>query len=139
MEERGELYVLVKTRDLLGYITQVTSKSPKIYRFTYVDRMIHLAMDALTLLFEANEIRITKGNWEKRGGERVDLQRSSISKLRTLAYFAMIAQEGELNVITNKQYLQISHRVDECIKLAQGWLKNDSKRMSEYLHSENKK
>lgn len=123
----------MKTKDLLGYITKVTHKSPKIYRFTFVNRMIDLCMDALTLFLEANEIHVTSGNWKKRGAERVDLQRKGISRLRTLAYFAEISQKSEVAVLTEKQYLQIAKRVDECIKFAQSWLKSEQRRMRQYL------
>jgi hypothetical protein len=140
MNEKGELYVLMKTKDLLGYVTQVTRKSPKVFRFTFVDRLLHLGMDALSFFVEANEIHITSGNWQKRGAERLDLQRKGISKLRTLAYFSMIAQEGETQVLTPKQYLQIAKRVDECIKFAQGWIKSDKQKIQHYLmkNEENK-
>lgn len=135
MSEKGTLYVVVKVKDLLGYVTIIPQSSPKIYRFTYVNRMINVVMDALTCFLEANEIQINSKNWEKRGARRMDLQKQGISKLRLLSYLALITQESNVNILTSKQYFQIVERVDECIKYAQAWMRSDKERLNKFLNN----
>ena len=52
---KSELQVITKAKDLFRYVMQVTHKSPKEYRFTYVVRMQNLAfMHNLTSLYDAH-------------------------------------------------------------------------------------
>ena len=49
----GELSVIVKAKDLCGYIMTVTQRSPKQFRFTYVSRLQNAALTTIELLFRA--------------------------------------------------------------------------------------
>ncbi len=40
----SELSVIVKAKDLCGYIMTVTQRSPKQFRFTYVSRLQNAAL-----------------------------------------------------------------------------------------------
>ena len=47
----SELSVIVKAKDLCGYIMTVTQRSPKQFRFTYVSRLQNAALTTIELLF----------------------------------------------------------------------------------------
>ncbi len=49
----SELSVIVKAKDLCGYIMTVTQRSPKQFRFTYVSRLQNAALTTIELLFRA--------------------------------------------------------------------------------------
>jgi len=50
----SELSVIVKAKDLCGYIMTVTQRSPKQFRFTYVSRLQNAALTTIELLFRAS-------------------------------------------------------------------------------------
>ena len=56
---KSELQVITKAKDLCRYVMQVTHKSPKEYRFTYVVRMQNLALDVVSNLYRANDVYVT--------------------------------------------------------------------------------
>lgn len=49
----GELSVIVKAKDLCGYIMTVTQRLPKQFRFMYVSRLQNAALTTIELLFRA--------------------------------------------------------------------------------------
>jgi hypothetical protein len=44
-EQKSELTVVIKAKDLCAYFMDVTQKSPKQFRFSYVGRMQDLSLD----------------------------------------------------------------------------------------------
>ena len=58
---KSELQVITKAKDLCRYVMQVTHRSPKEYRFTYVVRMQNLALDVVQDLYRANDVYVTVG------------------------------------------------------------------------------
>lgn len=133
-KKESDLKVIMKSRDLFAYIVQATEKSPKNYRFTFVDRLYELCMDVLEKLLYANDIHVTQANWKLRAIKRQDLQYEALSKLRVIGYFSMIARDT--NCLLPKQHEQIILRVGECIKLLQGWIKSDNQRFKVYQKNE---
>ena len=48
MEKKlSELLVITRARDLCSYIMQVTQKSPKHFRYTFVSRLQNLSLSAI--------------------------------------------------------------------------------------------
>ena len=45
----SELSVIVKAKDLCGYIMTITQRSPKQFRFTYVSRLQNAALTTIEL------------------------------------------------------------------------------------------
>ena len=52
--KQSELTVITKAKDLCSYVMNVTQKSPKQFRFTFVTRLQNLALSAIENLFRAN-------------------------------------------------------------------------------------
>ena len=55
---QSELVVIVRAKELCGYVLTVTDKSPKKFRFTLVSRLQSYALDALECLYKANLVRV---------------------------------------------------------------------------------
>lgn len=43
----AELLVVTKAKDLCNYIITITEKSPKKFRFVFVNRMLNLSLDII--------------------------------------------------------------------------------------------
>lgn len=55
LEIMNELSIIIKTKKLITYITQITEKSPVKYRHTYVAKMDNLCMEIIENLYLAND------------------------------------------------------------------------------------
>ena len=63
MEKKlSELLVITRAKDLCSYIMQVTQKSPKHFRYTFVSRLQNLSLSAIENLYRANDIFVQRGN-----------------------------------------------------------------------------
>jgi uncharacterized protein YacL (UPF0231 family) len=57
-QKESELVVITKTKDLCAYVMEVTQKSPKQFRFSYVGRMQNLVLDSMENIIRANELLV---------------------------------------------------------------------------------
>lgn len=63
MEKKlSELLVITRAKDLCSHIMQVTQKSPKHFRYTFVSRLQNLSLSAIENLYRANDIFVQRGN-----------------------------------------------------------------------------
>ena len=58
---------------------------------------------------------------------RIDFQRSAMTDMKVLGYFAMLAMEQ--NCILPKQYEQVARFVTDCQNLLGAWMNSDRKRL----------
>lgn len=130
-ENKSELSVVMKAKDLCRYIMTVTQKSPKQYRFTFTTRLQNLSMDVIEALYMANSVFVGGEDWKSRQQKRLNLQGQAITKTRLLAYIAQLALEQ--NVILPKQYAQISLMATEVLNLTYGWIKSDKARLENLI------
>jgi hypothetical protein len=124
--QKNELTVIMKAKDLCTYIVNITQKSPKQFRFTFVARMQNLAMDIIEAIYRANEVFIGAGN-PKNAEKRLDLQHNALTLLKLLAYFSEIAMIQ--NCILPKQYEQIAKLTVDCQRLVGAWINSEKKRL----------
>ena len=75
-KQPSELTVITKSTDLCSYIMTVTQKSPKHFRYTFVNRLQNLSLDIVEKLIRANEIYVVNGN-KTYYNQRLNLQRDS--------------------------------------------------------------
>ena len=61
-KQPSELTVITKSKDLCSYIMTVTQKSPKHFRYTFVNRLQNLSLDIVETLIRNNEIYVVNGN-----------------------------------------------------------------------------
>ena len=52
--KQSELTVITKAKDLCSYVMTVTQKSPKHFRYTFVNKLQNLALSVIENLFRAN-------------------------------------------------------------------------------------
>ena len=57
-KQPSELTVITKAKELCSYIMTVTQKSPKHFRYTFVNRLQNLSLDIVEKLIRANEIYV---------------------------------------------------------------------------------
>lgn len=123
----SELTVITKAKDLCSYVMTVTQKSPKQFRFTFVSRMQNLSLSVIGDLFHANDIFVSKSDIASQK-ERLSFQRSAMTELKLLGYFALLSMEQKC--ILPKQYEQISRQVFDCRNLLGAWMNSDRRRLS---------
>ena len=61
-KKQSELTVITKAKDLCTYVMTVTQKSPKHFRYTFVNRLQNLSLDIVEKLIRADEIYVVNGN-----------------------------------------------------------------------------
>lgn len=121
----SDLAVITKAKQLCLYVMQITEKSPKRFRFTFVSRMQNLALDVVENLFRANEVFVSKGD-DAALARRFRLQHDASTSLKMLVYVAeMAASQG---CILSRQYEQISIQAFDVGNLIGGWINSDKKR-----------
>ena len=121
MQKKSDLFVITKTRDLLGYILQITIKSPKALRYTFTNKIHNYALECLSLLVEANEHFLSPQTISIRRS----LQDEATVKFKMLGYLCFLGSEH--GAILLKQYQQISLQISECLQLLSAWKKSDTK------------
>ncbi len=120
MEQKSDLFVITKAKDLAKYVITITEKSPKKFRFTLVVRMQNYILEAIENLYSANSAPL--------GIERRKLQDKAKLQFSLLDYFAGIAYEQQC--ILFRQYEQISKQCAEAIMYLGKWIASDSRRLS---------
>lgn len=55
-QEKSELLIITKAKDLCSYVMVITEKCPKRFRFTYVSRLQNLALEVVEHIYRANDI-----------------------------------------------------------------------------------
>lgn len=121
MKNESELIIFAKMKDLTNYVFNVTKKSPKTFRHTFVLRMQNLCLDIITNLYMANELQLSE-QYQR----RINLQTESLSQLKVLNFIAYQAFENLC--ILEKQFEQISMKCLECKNILAGWIVSDKKR-----------
>ena len=61
-KNESELKVITETKQLTEYVMTITEKSPKKYRYTYVNRIHNLLFDNIELLYKANNESLERLN-----------------------------------------------------------------------------
>ena len=125
MAYASELSVITKAKDLCSYIMTITDKSPKRFRFTLVSRLQNYGLDIIEYLIKANEIYVPNVQSQEMA-DRVNLQRSSMSRLKLLGYISELAMKQQC--ILPKQYEQITKQVYDVQNLLGAWMNSDKKR-----------
>lgn len=125
--KQSELTVITKAKDLCSYVMTVTQKSPKQFRFTFVNRLQNLSLSVIENLIRANDVFVSKKDFDSIR-ERQALQRKALTDLKLLAYIALLSLEQKC--ILPKQYEQISRQTTECLNLLGAWMNSDKKRLS---------
>lgn len=131
-QQKSELTVITKAKDLCNYILTVTDKSPKKFRFTLTSRLQNYSLTIVELLLSANEVRVTD-----RAGRRIDArleerrsyQQEAFTSMKMLSFLAQVAVEQKS--ILPKQYEQITKKLYDCQNLLGAWVKSDNKRYVE--------
>ena len=125
--KQSELIVITKSKDLCSYVLVITQKSPKHFRYTFVNRLQNLAIDVIESLIRANDVFITKTDILSQR-ERANYQRRAMTDLKLLGYIALLSMEQQC--ILPKQYEQIARQVSDCCNLLGAWMNSDKKRLS---------
>lgn len=125
MAYASELSVITKAKDLCSYIMTITDKSPKRFRFTLVSRLQNYGLDIIEYLIKANEIYVPNVQ-SKEMADRVNLQRSAMSRLKLLGYISELAMKQQC--ILPKQYEQITKQVYDVQNLLGAGMNSDKKR-----------
>ena len=115
----SELVVLQKAKNLAKYIFQITEKSPKKFRFTFVSRLQNLALDCVENIFRANNLDKTNVD------TRYCYQKNAQTCLAILEYIALTSKE--FGCITEKNYEQIAKMGAECQILLSAWTDSTKK------------
>ena len=123
----SELSVVTKAKDLCNYLITVTEKSPKKFRFVFVNRMQNLALDIIENIYMANDMKLSKDS-KSTYKLRFSYQHIALTKLRILSYVSLIAMEQKC--ILFKQYEMISKLSADCQNMIGAWILSDRKRMS---------
>lgn len=118
--DSGELMVITRAKQLSSYIMTITNKSPKRFRFNFVNYLNNQCISCLDSLYKANVI--------KNKLERSSYQLSAYSSLRLIGYFSLLACENQC--ILKKQFAHISMLVSDAINLLFAWRKSDDKELS---------
>ena len=126
LQQKSELVVITKTKDLCSYIFVITNKSPKRFRFTLVSRLQNLSLEVLENIYMANEAFIIN-NEHERLKKRLALQYSALTKLKLFTYISLLALEQ--SCILSKQYEQLTKISSDCQYLLGSWVKNTQKRL----------
>lgn len=124
--KQSELTVITKAKDLCSYVMTVTQKSPKHFRYTFVNKLQNLALSVIENLFRANDVYVSKQDIPAQK-ERLGFQRAAMTDLKLLGYMAMLSMEQVC--ILPKQYEQIARQVADCQNLLGAWMNSDRRRL----------
>lgn len=126
MKTQSELSVITKAKDLCSYVMTITQRSPKHFRYTFVSRMQNLCLDIIEHLYRANMIFVSKNDPDA-CGKRLEFQHQTLTELKLLGYFALLAMEQKC--ILPKQYEQIARLSSDCQNMLGAWINSDKKRL----------
>lgn len=122
--QTSELKVFTVTRKLLAYVVEVTEKSPKKFKQTFVDRMRNLILSANGNLVRANLCRLDDA---KRREDRKTFQIKAFEDFKELESVGFLSVECKC--ILPRQYEQISKMLSDALRLLSAWIQNDKKRV----------
>lgn len=117
VKKKTPIYVITLAKNLLRYIVQITEKSPKKFRFTFISRMQNYAIDILENLFKAEQYRT---DIIETARLRKNHQKDAYTKLKLLSYISFLACENKC--ILERQYLLIAKQIDEIMKYLVLWM-----------------
>lgn len=123
---KHELHVVIKMKDLCRYVMTITQRCPKQYRFTFTTRLQNLGMDALEMIYLANDVFVSGPDAREKARQRLDLQHEAMTRVRLLCYIAQLALEQK--AILPKHYEQIAKQGTEVLAYLGGWINSDRKR-----------
>lgn len=126
MENKNELNVIVKMKELCELVLDATEKSPKKFRFSIVSKMQNYVFNALENLYKANAIMAKDGK-KKSIEKRINYQYMAITDIKLLTFTVQLA--FELQCILKKEYIAISNKIYECQKLIGAWIKSEHKKI----------
>lgn len=123
---KNELHVVLKMKDLCRYVMTITQRCPKQYRFTFTTRLQNLCMDALEMIYLANDVFVSGPDAREKARQRLDLQHEAMTRVRLLCFIAQLALEQK--AILPKHYEQIAKQGTEVLGYLGGWINSDRKR-----------
>ncbi|MCP1102421.1 hypothetical protein M2454_000971 [Aequitasia blattaphilus] len=126
-QEKSELLIITKAKDLCSYVMVITEKCPKRFRFTYVSRLQNLALEVVEHIYRANDIFLGGVDVQHNYERRLAHQRQAFTDLRLLGYMTQASLEQKC--IIAKQYEMISRQVFDCQNLLGAWMNSDKRRM----------
>ena len=132
MDNKSELSVITKSKELCNYILTITDKSPKKFRFTLVSRLQNYSLTIIENLLSANEVRVLSSKGTVRADrleQRRDYQQKAFTHIKRLSFIAQVSMEQQC--ILPKQYEQITKKLYDCQNLLGAWVKSDNKRYVE--------
>ena len=125
---QSELVIISKAKDLCAYVMEVTQKSPKQFRFSYVGKMQSLVLEAMENIIRANELLVGGSHGSGNYQRRYDYQREALTSIKLLCYFAEISiKQG---CILMRQYEHIAKLSTDCRNLLGAWINSDRKRLT---------
>jgi hypothetical protein len=127
-KKQSELVVITKAKDLCSYVMEATQKSPKQFRFSYVNRLQNLALSAIEGIIRANDLLVGGKHGTRNVQRRYDYQMQAITDIKLLAYFSEVALQQ--HCILDRQYEQIARLSTDCRHLLGAWINSDRKRLS---------
>jgi len=122
-----DLLVIKVAKELCLCVFQVTQRSPKSARFTFVSRLQNTALDILESVFLANGCYIGPGGLPQDAQQRRSLQQRAMTRAQLLAYLAEMASTE--NVILPQQFERIGRLTTSCQRLVGGWIASDRQRV----------
>gem|GEM_PF-570867 len=122
-----DLVVVEVAKDLCSLVMEVTDRSPKKFRFTFVTRMQGFALDILEYLFTANGIYVGPGARAEDVEERRALQQRAITRARLLAYVAEMAMQQDC--VLPKHFAEIGRLTTGVQRLTGRWIASDQRRV----------
>ena len=125
MQNRSELSVITRAKDLCSYVMTITDKSPKRFRFTLVSRLQNYALDTTEYLIMANEVFVSRGD-ALAVQERLGYQQKAMTRLKLLGYMAELAMKQQC--VLPKQYEQITKQVFDTQNMLGAWMNSVKKR-----------
>lgn len=123
-KNESKLTVITKAELLCEYILNVTKKSPKVFRFTYVSRLQGFSLDVLEKLYSANRCELFSSDECKL---RLRYQRFVEDRLHLLDFISRIAVD--VQCISPKQNEEIARQISEVLKALRAWEKSDENRL----------
>lgn len=119
MMKKSELMVITETKRLIDYVFLVTEKSPKKFRYSFVNKIHNLLIEIIELLYEANSIDVMDVL-------RLSKQESALVKFQILDYLCELATREKCLLF--HQYENISNYLNSCMKYLNGWINSDKKK-----------
>lgn len=112
-----DMVILTRMFDLLAWLLPKYERFPRLYRFTFTERMMSAALDLQDRLIEAQS---------QRGQKRHELLREADTVLIRLRLYLRLAHHWRW--LSDGQYRHVSAMVAEIGRLLGGWLKQSAGR-----------